>query len=139
MGLFRRKSMEQRQADAMHMADNIAQGKGVFGKMTRAFMGKEFTEAMESATSSMRQTEHAAALRASGVPTMTATVVSIQDTGQTVNDDPHVVLTVDLGNHRVPLATLVQRLEIPRVGDKVLAVRDPRTNALLYAGPSYNV
>lgn len=134
MGLFNRKSMEQRQQDAMKMAEDIGQGKGFYGKMTKAFMGSEVTDRIAQATSSMHQADHAAALRAQGVATETATVLTIQDTGQSINDNPNIVLTIDLGGTPTAIATLVSRLEIPRVGEQVLVVRDPQTGALLYAG-----
>ncbi|MGO3234952.1 MAG: hypothetical protein ACTIKT_15960 [Microbacterium sp.] len=134
MGLFNRKSMEQRQQDAMKMADDIGQGKGFYGKMTKAFLGSEFTEQVAQATSSMHQADHASALRAQGAPTETVTVLGIQDTGQSVNDNPHIVLTVEAAGTPTALATLVSRLEIPRVGEQVLVVREPQTGTLLYAG-----
>lgn len=134
MGLFNRKSMEQRQQDAMKMAEDIGQGKGFYGKMTKAFMGSEVTDQIAQATSSMHQADHVATLRAQGVPTETATVLGLQDTGQTINDNPNIVLTIDLAGTPTAIATLVSRLEIPRVGEQVLVVRDPQTGALLYAG-----
>lgn len=134
MGLFKRKSMQERQADAMQSADKIAQGKGFTGKMAKAFMGSEFTNAMQGAMASANSAQQAAALRAAGAPTETATVLQIQDTGQTINDNPNVVLVLDLGGTQLPLTTLVSRLEIPRAGDEVLVVRDPQSGALLYAG-----
>lgn len=134
MGLFNRKSMEQRQQDAMKMADDIGQGKGFYGKMTKAFMGSEFTDQVAQMTSSMHQTEYVASLRAQGVATETVTVLALQDTGQTINDNPNIVLTVDLAGTPTAIATLVSRLEIPRVGEQVLVIRDPQTGALLYAG-----
>ncbi len=134
MGLFNRKSMAQRQEDAMKMAENIGQGKGFYGKVTRAMMGTEFTDQVARATSSMSDAQHAASLRAQGVPTETVTVLAIQDTGQSINDNPHVILTVDAAGTPTALATLVSRLEIPRVGEQVLVIREPQTGALQYAG-----
>lgn len=134
MGLFNRKSSQDRQEEALQMADDIAAGRGFMGKMTKAFMGSEFTEAMQQATSSIHQAEHVAALRAAGVPTQTVTVLGLQDTGQTVNDNPHIVLTLQLGAEAVAVQALVSRLEIPRVGEQVLVMNDPQSGALLYAG-----
>lgn len=85
-------------------------------------------------TSSMHQTEYVASLRAQGVATETVTVLALQDTGQTINDNPNIVLTVDLAGTPTAIATLASRLEIPRVGEQVLVIRDPQTGALLYAG-----
>ncbi|RMI27806.1 hypothetical protein EBN03_32690 [Nocardia stercoris] len=135
MGLFgNKKSMQDRQADAMQKAEKIVQGKGLTGKMTKAFMGSEFTNAMQGAMASANQAQQAAQLRAAGVPTETATVVQVQDTGQTINDNPNVVLLLDLGGRQVTITTLVSRLEIPRTGDNVLVVREPQTGTMLYAG-----
>jgi hypothetical protein len=134
MGLFNRKSAQERQEEAMQMADDIAAGRGFMGKMTKAFMGAEFTDAMQQATSSLHQAEHVAALRAAGVPTQPATVLGMQDTGQTINDDPSIVLTLEVGDQATAIQALVSRLEIPRVGEQVQVLTDPQTGALLYAG-----
>lgn len=134
MGLFNRKSAQERQEEAMQMADDIAAGRGFMGKMTKAFMGSEFTEAMQQATSSIHQAEHVAALRAAGVPTQPATVIGMQDTGQTINDNPSIVLTLQVGTQAVAIQALVSRLEIPRVGEQVQVLTDPQSGALLYAG-----
>lgn len=134
MGLFNRKSMAQRQEDAMKMAENIGQGKGFVGKMSKAVMGNEFADQVAQATSSMKDAQHAASLRAQGVPTETVTVLAIQDTGQSINDNPHVVLTVDVAGAPTALATLVSRLEIPRVGEQVLVIRESESGTLRYAG-----
>lgn len=134
MGLFNRKSAQERQEEAMQMADDIAAGRGFMGKMTKAFMGPEFTEAMQQATSSIHQAEHVAALRAAGVPTQPATVLGMQDTGQTINDNPSIVLTLQVGDQAVGIHALVSRLEIPRVGEQVQVLADPQTGSFLYAG-----
>jgi hypothetical protein len=73
-------------------------------------------------------------LRAAGVPTENATVVQVQDTGQTINENPNVVLVLELNGRQTTITTLVSRLEIPRAGDAVLVVREPQSGALLYAG-----
>lgn len=134
MGLFNCKSGAQRQEDAMKMAEDIGAGKGFYGKMTKAFMGSEFTDQIAQATASMDDAQHAASLRAQVAPTESAAVLAIQDTGQTINDNPHVVLTIDLPGVPTALATLVSRLEIPRVGEQILVVRDPQTGEPRYAG-----
>ena len=136
MGLFKvtRKSQQERQEEGLQMADDIAAGRGFMGKMTKAFLGSEFTEAMQQATSSIHQAEHVAALRAAGVLTQSATVLGLQDTGQTINDNPRVVLTLQLGAQAVAVQALISRLEIPRVGEAVLVMTDPQTAELLYAG-----
>lgn len=116
------------------MADDIAAGRGFIGKMTKAFLGSEFTASMQQATASIHQAEHVTTLRAAGVPTRAATVLALQDTGQTVNDNPSIVLTLQIGDQATAVAALVSRLEIPRVGERVLVMSDPQTGGLLYAG-----
>lgn len=133
MGLFN-KSRQQRQDDAMKTAEDIGQGRGFVGKMTKAMMGSEFTEQLKGATGSYRQSEYTAQLRALGVPTETVSVVSVQDTGQTINEHPHIVITLDVDGQQTAIATLVSRLEIPRTGDQVLVMRDPQDGNLLYGG-----
>lgn len=134
MGLFIRKSMQERQADAMKIAEDVGQGKGFYGRITKALMGSEFTEQVAQMSNSMNQAGEAAALRAQGAPTEAATVLAIQDTGQTINDNPNIILTIDLGGTPTAIATLVSRLEIPRVGEQVLVLREPQTGTLMYAG-----
>lgn len=134
MGLFNRKSMQERQADAARMAEDIAEGRGFMGRMTKAFMGSEFTDSMKQGMAALNAPEQFAALVASGVPVEIATVVSVQDTGMTINDNPSVVLVVDHDGRQQALTTLVSRLEIPRGGDRVRLARDPQTTQLLYGG-----
>lgn len=133
MGLFNR-STAQDQADAMRMAEDIVQGKGLMGKMGKAFLGPQATAALQSATASVQHAGQAAALRAAGVPARAAIVVNLSDTGQTVNGDPNVQLLLDLDGQRVTLITLLSRLEIPRIGEQVLVITNPQTGTLLYAG-----
>ncbi len=55
-----------------------------------------------------------------------ATVVSIEDTGVTVNLAPMVVMTVELPNHvKGSFNTFVSRVGFPRPGDKVDVVFNP--------------
>ncbi len=67
---------------------------------------------------------------------MPATVVSLADTGQLVNFDPIVDLVVQLADEsRIALRTIVSKVGIPRAGDEVRLIADPRQpGAYLYAG-----
>ncbi|TDE94901.1 hypothetical protein EXU48_08940 [Occultella glacieicola] len=135
MGLFKRRTMAERQAESMQMANDIAEGRGLTGKLTQAFMGREFTEAMQQATGAMNQGQLAAQLRAAGHPTRTARVLGLQDTGQMINNDPVVLLVLEVDGHQVSLQSLVSKLEIPRTGDLVLLVDNPQQpGTVLYAG-----
>ncbi|WP_174791021.1 hypothetical protein [Occultella kanbiaonis] len=135
MGLFKRKTMAERQAEGMQMANDIAEGRGLTGKLTQAFMGREFTEAMQQATGAMNQGQTAAQLRAAGHPTTTARVLGLQDTGQLINYDPVILLVLEVNGQQLQLQSLVSKLEIPRTGDNVLLVSDPQQpGSFLYAG-----
>jgi hypothetical protein len=136
MGLFSRKSMQERQEQAYEMADRIAQGKGFTGRLTKMVMGAEFTESVNEAMSMTRSGATAQVLAQNGAPTRTAVVSAIGDTGQTVNEHPIVQLVLDDGGQQLPLRTLVSRLEIPRRGDRVLLVTNPETGETLYGGLS---
>lgn len=138
MGLFNRNSPEQRQAEAMQMADKIGQGKGFVGKFTKMTMGQGFTDSVAGAMNAARSGQQAAALAQSGAPTQQATVTQVADTGQSVNDNPIVVLVLDLNGQPVQLQTMVSRLQIPRPGDAVLLVTNPATGEQLYGGLALN-
>lgn len=134
MGLFNRKSMEQRQAEAMQTAEKIGQGKGFVGRLTKMTMGSQFTESVGKAMSTARSGEQAAALAQAGAPTHEAGVTQVADTGGSVNGNPVVVLVVDLDGRPAQLQTMVSRLQIPRRGDRVVVVQDPSSGELLYGG-----
>jgi hypothetical protein len=136
MGLFgNRKSRAERGAE---IANQVASGKGFYGRMTKAFVGAEDFARIQGAVGAFNNGADVQAMIAAGVPTVAATVVSIQDTGQLVNFDPVVDLLVQLADEsRVAVRTLVSKLHIPRAGDAVRLVADPRMpGAYLYAGPA---
>jgi len=141
MGLFGigRKSMEERQEEALASAERIGQGRGFTGRVTKMMMGSEFTDQVAGATRAARDAQQGAAAAAfgsrSGVPSKTAAVTQISDSGQSVNDNPIVELRLDLDGQLVGLRTLVSRLQIPRVGDRVLLVDGPNGD-YLYGGLS---
>lgn len=136
MGLFgNRKSRDERGAE---IAGKVASGKGFYGRMTKAFVGAEDFSRIQGAIGAFTNGVDVQAMIAAGVPPVPATVVSIQDTGQLVNFDPVVELVVQLADeNRVGLRTLVSKLHIPRAGDAIRLVADPRLpGAYLYAGPA---
>ena len=134
MGLFgNRKSRTER---GLEIANKIASGKGFYGQMTKAFVGAEDFGRIQGAVGAMNSGINVQALVAAGAPIVPATVVSIGDTGQLVNFDPLVDLVVQLPDgNRVALRTLVSKLRVPRVGEPVQLIADPRQpGAYLYAG-----
>ena len=134
MAFGRRKS---RADEAQEMANKIASGKGLYGRITRAFLGGEGFAAVQQSVGAFNSVHDAQQLRAAGVPTTPATVVSINDTGQLINFDPVVVLIVQLvgSEEQVALRTLVSKLQIPRAGEQVLLIANPQQpGSYLYAG-----
>ncbi|MFF5303776.1 hypothetical protein ACFY5F_30910 [Streptomyces sp. NPDC013161] len=135
MGIFgRRKSREERAAE---IAGQVASGKGFYGRTTRAFLGNEDYARVQQSIGAYNSGLAVQQLLAAGVPTITAVVVSIGDTGQLVNHDPVVDLVVQPTGRtdRIALRTVVSKLRIPRTGDQVLLVADPaHPGAYLYAG-----
>lgn len=136
MGLFgNRKSRAER---GMEIANKVASGKGFYGRMTKAFVGAEDFGRIQGAIGAANNGIDVQAMIAAGVPTVPATVVSIQDTGQLVNYDPIVDLVVQLADERrIALQPLVSKLHIPRAGEAVRLIADPRLpGAYLYVGPA---
>jgi len=120
----------------LEIANKVASGKGFYGRMTKAFVGAEDFGRIQGAVGALNTGIDVAAMVAAGVPTVPATVVSIADTGQLVNYDPIVDLVVQLADEsRVPLRTIVSKLRVPRTGEEVRLLADPRQpGAYLYAG-----
>jgi hypothetical protein len=121
---------------AMDMADK-ALNKGVSGFMTKAFMGKDFVndmnqtmekgrDAMAQAAEYQKNAQNPAQFGLDG----TAAVVSIQDTGTTINDNPVVILQLKVTPQYEPAfdtttQLMVSRLAIPRVGDTIKIKYNP--------------
>ncbi len=120
----------------MEIANKVASGKGFYGRMTKAFVGAEDFGRLQDAIGAANTGIDVQAMVAAGMPTVPAIVVSIEDTGQLVNFDPIVELVVQLGDEsRVPLRTIVSKLRVPRAGEEVRLLADPRLpGAYLYAG-----
>ncbi|MGC5562224.1 hypothetical protein ACPYPG_05200 [Streptomyces sp. FR-108] len=137
MGIFgkRRRSREERAAD---IAGQVAEGKGFYGRATRAFLGSEDFARVQQSIGAYNSGVNVQQLLAMGVPTIPAVVVSIGDTGKLVNFDPVVDLVVQPAGPTtdpVALRTIVSKLRIPRTGDQVLLIADPaRPGGYLYAG-----
>jgi hypothetical protein len=120
----------------LEIANKVASGKGFYGRMTKAFVGAEDFGRLQGAVGALNTGIDVQAMVAAGMPTVPATVVSIADTGQLVNYDPIVDLVVQLADEsRVPLRTIVSKLRVPRAGEEVRLLADPRQpGAYLYAG-----
>ncbi|MFD9791925.1 hypothetical protein ACFWXK_13340 [Streptomyces sp. NPDC059070] len=135
MGIFKnRRSREERAAD---IVGQVAEGKGFYGRATRAFLGSEDFSRVQQSIGAYHSGLDVRQLLASGAPTVPAAVVSIADTGRLVNFDPVVDLVLQPSGAADPVAlrTIVSKLRIPRAGDQVLLIADPaRPGGYLYAG-----
>ncbi|GAB7102427.1 hypothetical protein JCM4814A_07410 [Streptomyces phaeofaciens JCM 4814] len=136
MGFFgKRRSREEK---AARIAEQVAGGKGFYGRMTRAALGGEDYAQVQQSLGAYHSGSTVRQLLAMGVPTIPAVVVSISDTGKLVNFDPVVDLVLQLTGvtaDPITLRTLVSKLRIPRAGDQVLLVADPADpGGYLYAG-----
>jgi hypothetical protein len=106
---------------------------GITGGLTKAFMGKEFTDKMNSAMdqgqAALDGVKQQQELLQSGLDA-TAEVVAVTDTGATVNMNPVVVLqmkvTPSIGAaFDLTTQTMVSRIAVPRAGDKIKIKYNP--------------
>ena len=106
---------------------------GITGGLTKAFMGKDFVNDMNSA---MKQGQAALDglqqqqwLAQNGLEA-TAEVVMVQDTGSTVNMNPVVVIQMKVtpaagAPFDLTTQTMVSRIAVPRSGDKIKIKYNP--------------
>lgn len=134
MGWFSKKN---KQEDAIAKADRVM-NKGLTGLMMKGFVPKQHREAINQSLDSAKQAQLAAT---GSLPlTATATVVTITDTGKLINFDPIVVLVVDVTEtsgrqYQRTLETLVSKMQIPRVGDRIGLGQNPANpSELIYMG-----
>ncbi len=133
MGLFgNRKSREER---GREIANKVASGKGFYGRATRAFLGGEDFAKVQESIGAFNSGMEVQALLAAGAPVVPAVLVSITDTGRLVNHDPCSVVRPAGSDEDLHLEAIVSKLQVPRVGDQVRLVADPRRpGSYLYAG-----
>lgn len=132
--------IQQDPRKALNDAQNLVEGKGVLGFLTKLFLGKGFSQQMSGsiaqARSHLDQADVAAQLRATGLATQ-ARVLQIADTGTLVNFDPVVHLQLEVipprggANYVTELRTVVSKIAIPRVGEVLSVVVDPNNPAAL--------
>ncbi|GAB1156212.1 MULTISPECIES: hypothetical protein [Paenibacillus] len=134
MGWFSKKN---KQEDAIAKADRVM-NKGLTGLMMKGFVPKQHREAINQSLDSAKQAQLAAT---GSLPlTATATVLTITDTGKLINFDPIVVLVLDVTEtsgrqYQRTLETLVSKMQIPRVGDRVGLGQNPANpSELIYMG-----
>ena len=106
---------------------------GITGGLTKAFMGKDFVNDMNSAMnqgqSALDGLQQQQWLAQNGLEA-TAEIVMVQDTGSTVNMNPVVVIQMKVtpaagAPFDVTTQTMVSRIAVPRAGDKIKIKYNP--------------
>ena len=115
---------------------------GVTGFVTKAFMGKGFVDkmngVMDMGVNAMAGQQERLKLIQTGLDG-TADILSVQDTGGTVNDNPIVMIHMTVAPaegtpYDVVYKTMVSRIAVPRTGDKVkvkISPQDPQQVAIV--------
>jgi len=121
--------------DPQKALDNAkkSMNSGITGGLTKAFMGKDFVNDMNSAMNqgqaALDGLQQQQWLAQNGLEA-TAEVVTVQDTGATVNMNPVVLMQMKV----TPVAgapfdlttqTMVSRIAVPRAGDKIKIKYNP--------------
>ena len=135
------KSQEDPQK-ALENARN-AVNKGLTGGLTRAFMGQGFVDkmnaAMDQGQSAIDHVHQMNWVAQNGLEA-SADVLSVADTGATVNMNP----VVELKLHVIPTAgasfetttrTMVSRIAVPRKGDKISIKYNPLDYSQIFVMP----
>ncbi len=106
---------------------------GLTGGLTKAFMGKDFVDNMNNAMakgqSALDMQKSGAWIAQAGMDA-TAEVLSIQDTGTMINNNPVVVLGLKVqpaagAEFNTTAQAMVSKIAIPRVGDKIKIKYNP--------------
>jgi hypothetical protein len=106
---------------------------GITGGLTKAFMGKDFVNdmnaAMDQGQAALDGLQQQQWLAQNGADA-TAEVVSVQDTGATVNMNPVVLIQMKVtpaagAPFDVTTQTMVSRIAVPRAGDKIKIKYNP--------------
>ena len=121
--------------DPQKALDNAkkSMNSGITGGLTKAFMGKDFVNDMNSAMNqgqaALDGLQQQQWLAQNGLDA-TADVVMVTDTGATVNMNPVVLLQMKVtpaagAPFDVTTQTMVSRIAVPRAGDKIKIKYNP--------------
>ena len=131
---------KKQEKDPQKALDNARKtmNSGITGGLTKAFMGKDFMNdmnaAMDQGQAAMDGLKQQQWLAQSGLDA-TADVLSIADTGSLINMNPVVMLTLkvqpSIGGVAFETAgqSMVSKIAIPRVGDKIKIKYNPANPA----------
>jgi hypothetical protein len=128
---FNRKQ-EEDPKKALENADNVL-NKGLTGALAKGFMGKDFVNKMnntiEKGQNAIAGIEQGQWVAQNGMDA-TAEVLSVQDTGQTINMNPVVVMMLKItpmvgAEFQTTAQIMVSRIAVPRAGDKIKIKYNP--------------
>ena len=140
------KTSEQRQAKAMNDLDKISQGKGLAGRLTKAFVTEDQFASLQATTQTIHDGQAAATALQSGAPVIQATIVSVQQANAqgrnvTVNNSPQMTLVVNVpdtspaGFTSVTIEAIVSLAHVPQVGQVAALTPNPAVpGGYLYLG-----
>ena len=126
------KKVEKDPKKALENADKTL-NKGLTGALVKGFMGKDFVndmnQSLDMGKNAIAGVEQMQALMQNGLDG-TAEVVSIADTGAMVNYNPVVLLQLKVtpasgAAFDTTGQTMVSKIAVPRVGDKIKIKYDP--------------
>ncbi len=132
---FGKKDDDQDQNDPKKALQKASDklNKGMMGGLTKAFMGKGFVDKMNNTIAQGNQALDSVAANqevAKNGADADAEVLSVQDTGTTLNMNPVVVLTLKVtpavgAEFQTAAQVMVSRIAIPRAGDKIKIKYNP--------------
>ncbi len=120
------KKQEEDPQKALDNARNVV-NKGVMGGLTKAFMGQQFVDkmnnAMDQGQAAIDGVNQANWVAQYGLDA-TAEVLSVADTGATINMNPVVEMKLNVTSSygqsfETTARTMVSRIAVPRTGDKI--------------------
>ena len=126
------KKQEEDPQKALDNARNVV-NKGLMGGLTKAFMGQGFVDkmnnAMDQGQSALDGVSQMNWVAQYGMDAM-ADVLSVTDTGATINMNPVVEMKLNVStamgtSFETTCLTMVSRISVPRMGDKIAIKYNP--------------
>lgn len=140
--MFNFNKSQQDPQKALDQARNVV-NKGLMGGITKAFMGQGFVDKMNSAMdqgqSALDGVNQMNWVAQYGMPA-TAEVMSVMDTGATINMNPVVELKLMVTPSAGPAfettaRTMVSRIAVPRKGDQINLKYNPADATQVFVMP----
>ena len=140
--MFNFNKSQQDPQKALDQARNVV-NKGLMGGITKAFMGQGFVDKMNSAMdqgqSALDGVNQMNWVAQYGMPA-TAEVMSVMDTGATINMNPVVELKLTVTPSAGPAfettaRTMVSRIAVPRKGDQINLKYNPADATQIFVMP----